>query len=217
MNTEDIHSIMERPERAAEEALQRDPTFHEALQALKFEIDSDPHVQATMGELQAAGQRVWNSLVPRINVKIRTDEGIVARPRSSQFRSNTRVEPVGRLTLELRSAAGAVIKNSRYCSEISNIINEAVGASEYFEEIVAQIERAGYKVLICLDLSSYAQIQAAQSQAETNAVQSSGSSLPENESSEIEPRVQRKDAAPMHLSEKDRRFLKGVGIQADEA
>jgi hypothetical protein len=198
-----MQSVMEMLEQAAEEALECDSSFHEALRSLKSEIDRDPIVQSAMEELQAAGQHVFSAFAPRVNVRIRTDEGVInrtARPVQPPLIAKT--GPVDRLTLELRSAAGAVIKNSRYCDELSVIVNEAVSASHYFEEIAEEIERAGYRVLICLDLSSYVQIEDA-------AAQNPGKQSPSK--CLLSP-----VSMDRTFSDKDRSFLKGIGIRLDE-
>ena len=202
MDKQKLQSVMEKLEQAAEEALRCDSSFHLVLQGLKSEIDRDPLVQSVIHELQAAGQAVSDAFVPRVNVRIKTDEGVIttaARPVDS---SALREASVDRLTLQLRTAAGAVIKNSRYCDELGVIVNEAVGSSQYFEEIAEEIESVGYRVLICLDLSSYAQIEEARAPHQRALVRGE--------------RPDPVEMGAMQLSEKDRLFLKGIGIRLDD-
>jgi hypothetical protein len=202
MDKQKLQSVMEKLEQAAEEALRWDSSFHLALQGLKSEIDHDPLVQSVMVELQAAGQRVSDSFVPRVNVRIKTDEGVITAGTRPVDSSAIRAASVDRLTLQLRTAAGAVIKNSRYCDELGVIVNEAVGSSQYFEEIAEEIESAGYRVLICLDLSSYAQIEEARAPHQPVPVRGE--------------RPDPIEICAMQLSEKDRLFLKGIGIRLDD-
>lgn len=150
--------LLEGMERAAEETLRQDSAFFEAVQALKVEIDNDPVVRSMISELQAAGRGVFNSFVPRIKIRVRTEEGIFALPRPDGIRQTPAVEQIGRLTQALKNAASAVIKKSLYYNQLDNIVNEAIESSERFEGIAARVERAGYEVLICLDLSAYAQV-----------------------------------------------------------
>jgi hypothetical protein len=194
-----MRSLLENMERAAEESLQQDAAFYEALQALKREIDNDPQVRSTMSELQAAGRNVFSSFVPRIKIRVRTGEGVFALPKPAP---EADVEEAGQLTQSLRNAASAVIKKSRYYRKLDAIVNEAVGASDRFEGIASKVESAGYEVLICLDLSAYAQVQgpgASRSAREENA------QMPGHE------------VVSITLSGADRKFLKGVGIKIEES
>lgn len=189
-------------ERAAEETLQQDSAFFEALQALRWEIDNDPQVQATVGELKAAGGKVFTSFVPHIKIRVRTEEGVFALPKPAPVPAPA-VEQVGRLTQELRNAASAVIRRSRYYRELDTIVNEAVGASDRFEGIASEVESAGHEVLICLDLSAYAQVQ--------------GSAQAPRQLREANAPMPSEKPFPIQLSGKDRKFLKGLGISIDES
>lgn len=145
-------------QRAAEEILQQDSAFFEALQALKWEIDKDARVQSAVRGLQAAGQKVFSSFVPHINVRVRTQEGIFALPKPPAKRNMPAPERVAALTQELKNAASAVIMSSSHCRELERIVNEAVAASGSFELLASHIEGAGHEVLISLDLSAYAHV-----------------------------------------------------------
>jgi hypothetical protein len=149
-----MRSLLENMELAAQETLQQDSAFYKAVRALKREIDNDPVVQSTVSELQAAGRSVFSSFVPHIKIRVRTEDGVFALPRPGNIPVAPAVEQVSRLTQELRNAASAVIKRSRYYRELGIIVNEAVGASDRFEGIASEVESAGYEVLICLDLGS---------------------------------------------------------------
>ena len=149
-----LRSLLEKMEGAAEETLQQDPAFYQALQGLKREIDSDPNVRSTVSKLQAAGRSVFSFFVPHVKVRVRTEEGIFALPRPARLPLNSEMaseliteplemETVGRLNQELRNAASAVIKRSRYYRELDTIVTHAVGASDRFEGIASQIESAG--------------------------------------------------------------------------
>ena len=85
-----MRSLLENMERAAEESLQQDSTFHEALQALKSEVDKDPRVQSAVAELRAAGRQVFSSFTPHIKIRIRTENGILElpNPRSTESHRN---------------------------------------------------------------------------------------------------------------------------------
>jgi hypothetical protein len=191
-----MRSLLENMEKAAEETLQHDATFYQALRTLRFEIDNDPMVQATVRELQAVGCSVFKSFVPHIKIRVRTEEGVFALPKHAEVTVGPPVEKVARLTQELRNAASHVIRNSPHYFQLDNIVNQAVGSNPCFERIAAQIESAGYEVLICLDLSAYAQVQ--------------GMAAPcRREQATAESPI------PMHLSGTDVSFLKGLGISVE--
>jgi hypothetical protein len=197
-----MRSLLEKMELAAQETLQRDSAFYQAVRALKQEIDNDPRVRSMVSQLQAAGRNVFNSFVPHIKIRVRTDEGIFALPKPDPIPATPAAEQVGRLTAELRNAASAVIKRSRYYRELGAIVNQAVGTSLRFEGIASEVESAGYEVLICLDLSAYAQVNAAPAphpQLLLGYAQTPG----------VEP-------APIQLSSSDRKFLKALKIRIDE-
>lgn len=200
MDQKVMRSLLEDMEQAAEQTLQQDAAFHEALLALKFEIDSDPRVLAAVGELQASGRRVFNSFVPRIRIRIRTEQGVYALPKRADALSAVAPED-GRLREELNSAASEVIRNSPYYRELDTIINEVVGSSDRFEGIAAEFERQGYEVLLCLDLSAYAQIQS--------------SGLPSRPSRQPGRETSGGDAIVLPLSSVDVKFLKALRISVD--
>jgi hypothetical protein len=159
-----MRSLLESLERAAHETLQQDSTFYEAVQALKWEIDHDPRVQLSVKGLRASGRSVFSSFVPHVKVRVRTTEGIFGLP-GPLVVGGCSAELADGLTEDLRNAASAVIKKSRHCCELDAIVNEAVGASDRFEDIASKIEQAGHKVLICLDLLAYAQVHGSTTQA----------------------------------------------------
>jgi len=197
-----MRSLLEKMELAAQETLQQDSAFHQAVRALKQEIDNDPQVRSRVSQLQAAGRSVFNSFVPHIKIRVRTEEGIFALPKPDPLPATPAAEQVGRLTEELRDAASAVIKRSRYYRELGAIVNQAVGSSHRFEGIASEVESAGYEVLICLDLSAYAQVK------------DSASAHPQlllgyGPTPSLEP-------APIQLSGSDRKFLKALKIRIDE-
>ena len=194
-----IRLMLENMESAAEEAVRSDPAFFEALQSLKAEIDRDPRVQAAVNNLRAAGSRVFSSLVPHIRIRIRTNGGTVSLPVKDHGIGIPSVEQVGQLTQELKSAASAVIMRGRYREELDHILNEAVGSSSRFEGLASEIEGAGYEVVICLDLSAYAQVR---------------------ESSEPHCKTRKLvSAEPLSalLSAQDLKFLRGLKIKAIES
>jgi hypothetical protein len=198
-----MRSLLEKMEHAAEETLQQDAAFYEAVQALKLEIDNDPQVQSTVGELRAAGRSVFNSFVPHIKIRVRTKEGVFALPKPVNTPLAPAAEPVGRLTLELRNAASAAIKRSRYYRELDMIVNQAVGASDRFEGIASRFEAAGYEVLICLDLSAYAQVK--------------GSAPSNRQVLRAKAQIPREEPVPIQISGSDRKFLKSLRIRFDES
>jgi len=197
-----IRSLLENMEHAAEETLQQDAAFYEALQALKWEIDSDPRVQSAIAVLQAAGRQVFNSFVPQIKIRVKTGEGTFALPKAAAAPAPPAGE-VGRLIEELKEAASAVIMNSRHRHELDIIVNEAVGASDRFEGMASQIERAGHELVICLDLSAYAQVRG-----------STAPSLPFEET--VKSAFDDRPFNPQ-FSAHDLTFLKALGVKADES
>jgi hypothetical protein len=153
-----MRSMLEGMESAAEEALRGDPAFYETLRSLKAEIDRDPRVQSAVSRLHARGSRVFSSLIPRIKIRIRTSAGEISLPERHKTAADCPA-PVAHLTQELKSAASAVIMHGPYRKALDHIMNDAVGASDCFERIAAEVERAGHEIVICLDLSAYAQVR----------------------------------------------------------
>jgi len=202
IDEKNMRSLLENMERAAQESLQQDSAFYEALQALKREIDRDPRVQSTVTELRAAGREVFSSFVPHIKIRVRNQDGVFALPRPVQ-NPVAAVEDVGRLAQNLRNAASAVIKKSRYYRELDAIVNEAIGASDRFEGIAAKVESAGYEVLICLDLSAYARVQEL--------------TPPHRPAQEGNAPLLAQGPIPIVLSSTDRKFLKALRISIDES
>jgi hypothetical protein len=194
-----MRSLLENMEHAAQESLHQDSAFWEALQGLKWEIDGDPQVQSRVNELQAAGRIVFSSFTPQIRIRVRTEEGIFALPRPAGSPVAPGAEQIRRLTQELKDAASAVIKKSHYYSQLGNIVNAAIGSSDRFEGIASEAERAGYEILICLDLSAYAQVQRSPAQGQVKA----------------NGQVPREDDLPIPLSLSDRKFLKALKIRID--
>jgi hypothetical protein len=152
----EMQSLLENMEGAAERALQRDAAFFETLQALKLEIEGNLGVRSAMLQLQTLGQRAFTSLVPRINIRVRTADGVLGLPRTTGLPEHQRSEA---LIGELRKAATAVIQGSGHGRELNAIVNEAIGSSAVFEDIASRLERQGYEIIICLDFSPYAQLR----------------------------------------------------------
>jgi hypothetical protein len=196
-----MQSLLEKMEQSAEESLQRDAAFHRALRALKSEIDSDPVVQATVGQLQSAGRSVFKSFVPHIKIRVRNEDGIFALPRPAETAVGPGIEKVSSLIQELRNAASTVIKSSRHYHDLNGIVNEVVATSSRFEGIACQIESAGYEVLICLDLSAYAQVQ--------------GMARPSQHRRKPNAGVYREEPMTIPLTGSDRKFLAGLKIKID--
>ncbi len=156
-----MRSMLEGMQSAAEEALHSAPAFYEALRSLKAEIDRDPQVRSAVNQLGAGGSRVSSSLTPHIKIRLRTSRGEISLPERKRI-AISRSAPVAHLTQELRSAASHVIVRGRYREVLDRIMNDAIGSSERFEQIASAIEKAGHEIVICLDLSAYAQVRQAQ-------------------------------------------------------
>ena len=196
-----MRSHLKNMERIAESILQHDAAFYEALHALKWEIDSDPAVQTAILNLQAAGHSVFNSFVPRIKVRIRTEQGVFTLAKSIEMPGALAVERVDQLTQELKSAANTVIQHSRHCQELNEIVSEAVAANNDFDVIATEIEDAGCKVLMSLDLSAYAQVRA----TSTRALLPEKAGKPNSSDEPVE----------MEFSAHDLSFLRALKIKAD--
>lgn len=199
INDKTMRSMLENMESAAEEALREDRAFYEALQSLKAEIDRDPRVQSAVKSLRDRGSRVFSALIPHVKIRIRTNDGVLALPSKEQKSSVALVEPVAHLTQELKNAASAVIMRGRVREELDSIMNQAICANGRFEGIASEIERAGHEVVICLDLSAYAEVRGS-SQTIRHARSSSNS----------------KEFFHGMLSGHDLKFLKAMGIKAVE-
>jgi hypothetical protein len=199
-----MRGLLKEMERAAEQILQEDAAFFEALQALKWEIDNDPRVELAIRNLQAAGQKVYSSFAPHIKVRIRTENGVFALPKPAEI-PGAAVVPGEKLSQELKDAASAVIRASRCCQELERIVNEAVTSSERFESVASQLESAGYEVLISLDLSAYAQVQAS----------ADSSTRPERFTQPVRRNIS-EERLNIELSSYDLTFLRALKIKADE-
>lgn len=191
-------TMLQEMQSAAEDALRADPAFYEKLRSLKAEIDCDPRVQSAVGRLNAAGSKVYSSLVPRIRVRVRTINGEISLPDSSKD-SNAVSAPVAHLTQELKNAACAVMIRGHYREDLDVIMNNAVGTCDRFEGVAAEVEKAGYEVVICLDLSAYAQVQSPDP-AQRRASSSQSFTEP----------------LGRLLSGQDLKFLKDLGIKSTE-
>jgi hypothetical protein len=193
-----IQQMLLKMEDAAEDSLRCDSSFQEALQALKSEIDRDPEVQSSKRDLQNAGANVFSSFVPRLKIRVRTNEGLISAPsRSDAVTPSPETNP--ELTENLRNAARSAIMRSRAQKSLDAIVNEAIGANGRFEQIASEIERAGYEVVICLDLSAYVQVRPSRGPKMTR---SSGNA--------------RTEAVVPIFSAQDLKFLKALKIKSDE-
>ena len=188
--------VLENMEHAAQEALRSDSAFREALQALKWEIERDPQVQSAMHKFRITGNIVSSSFAPQIRVRVRTDEGVISLP----ARPEAGAERSAQLTHELRKAVCAAIMRSRLRAELDGILNEAVGASDRFEGMAAEIERAGHEVVICLDISAYAQVRE--------------SSHPRLEFPETKALDTREEPLSRLLTTRDLKFLEALKIKS---
>jgi hypothetical protein len=204
MDQYSMQGLLKEMENAAELVLQQDAAFFEALQALKWEIDGDPRVKSAVRDLRAAGQKVFSSFVPHVKVRIRTQAGRHEAAKPAGAAGPSALDPIARQIQELKNAANAVIIASRYRQELGRIVNEAVTASESFENMASRVEKAGHEVVISLDLSAYVQVQASSATAD----RSHGTAL-ENSSVSREP-------ANIKLSSYDLSFLKALKIKTDE-
>ncbi len=165
MDNNTLQAMLGTMEQEAEAALAADAAFFEALRALKWEIDIDPRVRLAYRKLRERGIRVFSSFTPRVRVRLRAGATVLATPErhgAPNFpdAENFELSPTGddAITQELRDAASAVIAASACCHELDVIVNEAVHAHAAFERVALAVERAGYELTICLDLSAYAQV-----------------------------------------------------------
>jgi len=204
-----MQGLLKEMENAAELVLQQDAAFFEALQALKWEIDGDARVKSAVRNLRAAGQRVFSSFVPHIKVRIRPQGGLHEPAKPAGTAGPSAADPIARQVQELKNAASAVIMASRHCQELERIINEAVTASESFEDMASRVERAGHEVVISLDLSAYVQVQASSAAADRSHAAALQKPPLQNSSLSREP-------ADIKLSSYDLSFLKALKIKTDE-
>ena len=189
-------------ERAAEDVLQHDSAFFESLHALKDEIERAPRVQTALHRLQRFGNCIFTSFVPRIYVRVRSENGTLGLAPSLTYPSQSMASDpqFQNLTEELRTAAAEVINSSNYRAELNVVVNEAISASDVFERTASRIEHEGYEVIICLDFSTYTQVRG-------------------NESSIPRPRrsglARTECCTTLSLSASDLRFLTTLGIRTD--
>jgi hypothetical protein len=193
-----IWTMLEGMQSAAEEALRDDPAFYETLRSLKDAIDWDPRVQSVVSRLDATGSKVHSSLIPRVKIRVRTSTGEISLPDQDKLPVEPSA-PVAHLTQELKNATCAVMIRGRYREELDAIMNQAVGTCDRFEGFAVEVERAGYEVVICLDLSAYARVQ--ESGRPSVKTRNSASS---------------KEPLARLLSGQDLKFLKDLKIKAIE-
>jgi hypothetical protein len=159
-----LRTLLRDLEREAQRTVDGDASFLEALQNLKREVDGDPRVKAVIRAFQAQDLAVASSFDPRIRIRLHMGETIVAVPEPLPFTresySQETQDEFGSeaATEQLRDAANAVVGASPLCQELDRIVNEALRANPSFEQLAAGLERAGYELHICLDLSLYARV-----------------------------------------------------------
>jgi len=124
----EMHSLLQTMERAAEDVLQHDSAFFESLHALKDEIERAPRVQTALHGLQRFGNCIFTSFVPRIYVRVRTENGTLGLAPSLTYPSQSMASDpqFQNLTEELRTAAAEVINSSDYRAELNVVVNEAI-------------------------------------------------------------------------------------------
>ena len=218
MDRNTLRWLLQKMEKEAQSTLARDGSFLEALHALKWEVDRDARVRAAMGALRDRGLSVFTSFVPRIRIRLHAGETMLAL-RQDSAKSNApdaedldsfREKKNEPLTEELRDAASAVIASSPYCRHLDAIVNEAVQANGAFERIATSIERAGYELQICLDLSTYAQVR----EQVSNSAQLPRHRVSRSEARQTESR-HGNEPLRLSLSSQDVEFLKGMRISPD--
>lgn len=198
----ELSGMLRELERIAEHALQHDSAFLEAFQALKWEIERDRNVRATVQELQAAGHRVFSSFVPRIHVQARTTEGAVVASSHAQAPLHVSAQADTVLVEELKRAASAAIPKSRRRTDLERVVNEATASNIAFENIASQLEHAGYEVQLSLEIAPYARIQG---QADTSI----------RRTPSARPNVA-EDSPDIEFSSYDHSFLKALKISPGE-
>ena len=167
MDGNTLRWLLQRMDEDAQRALSRDGSFLEALQALKWEVDRDPRVQAAKLAMRNRGLSMRDSFVPRIRIRLCAGEITLDPPKEgsgfngadAQDRERVNQTTWEPLTQELRNAASAVVSGSRYCCQLDDIVNEALRASNTFEQLAAVVESSGYELQICLDLSTYGEVR----------------------------------------------------------
>ena len=216
MDRNKLRILLRKLEQTAQSALARDASFLEALQGLKWEIDRDSRVRAAMQALQNRGLIVFSSFAPRIRIRVHSGENVLSlredvrtsdRPATEDFECANQVgsEPI---TQGVRDAASAVVGGSLYCRQLNRIVNEALQANVGFERMAASLERAGYELRICLDLSTYARVREQTSQR----TQSIDHGAPTNKRQECKL-VTSEKRSPLPLSDQDKEFLKKLRIK----
>jgi len=166
MERRKLDILLRNLEGKAQRALSEDVSFLEALQGLKWEVDNDARVKAATQALRDRGLIPCSSLAPRIRIGLHAGEDVFTLPKDSPPSSSSDAEDLGyvrqiaseAVTQELRDAATAVLDASPYCRQLERIVSKALHAKASFERIAAALERAGYQLHICLDLSAYARV-----------------------------------------------------------
>ena len=107
--TPSMRSQLEQMESAAEESLCNDAAFYEVLQALKWEIDTDPQVQSIVTNVKATGSTVFISFVPHIHIFVKAADRTFLFARRDKGVPSPDENP---LTQALHAAACDVITKS---------------------------------------------------------------------------------------------------------
>ena len=195
-----MRSQLDSVEQNAEAILRENPSFAEALEALKKEIDQDAGVRAATRQLVAAGRRVSNCFAPRVRI------GIKGRNEVQELSGNAvdpafSQDPIAGLIVKLTEAAGLVVQNSRHCERLEDLVQEAVTGSDHFDEIASEIESAGQQLVIGLDLAVFAQDSAPRNPAPKKPVRSE--------------KVLVAGSTKVQLSAADLKFLQALKITVD--
>src|SRR5262249_20213763 len=138
--------------------------------------------------------------VPRVSFRLKTEDGFLPLPQKGERAIRNTPGNAVKLTEELRNATHAVILTSHRRRELDIIVSEAISASDRFEEIAAEIEGAGYEIVICIDFSGYARLDPQASKAPAAFPHSIASDQP---------------TPTIRLSSYDLKFLNGLKIKTD--
>ena len=218
MDRNKLRWLLQKMEKEARSALFTDGSFLEALQALKWQVESDAQVRAATLALQERGINVFTSFVPRIRIRLFAGETVLAPKDNTAGSSYPDIEdrdPVTEIssepiTRELCDAASAAIAASPYCRHLDVIVNEAVKANGLFDRLAAAIERAGYELQISLDVSTYAQVRGPR----LAYAQSPNGRVSPAATQQFQP-TDSDDTSGLYLSSDDMQFLKDLRISLD--
>lgn len=167
MNRDMLQSILQTIECRAQKALAGDATFLEALPALNSALEDDLREQAAGHKLGYRRVSGFSSFAPHITIRARAGETSLtpsehagrAVQADTEIAARMCASDTGSMREHLCDVINAFIADGSLCREVKIIISEIVHADAVLRRLASAVERAGYRLLICIDLSMNADVR----------------------------------------------------------